>query len=269
MKMMVNKSNSDNFKRRKFIRNLFMGAGFLTVKDYFPMQNDKTKMIKQPEQERWLIIAAHPDDEAKASSLIFCERKLSDKLIILVMRLVGEGPPSDREKWTPDEAINIRSAEMGKSAVFLNADELRWWKTPKPGLENIKKTPENVARMVSLLNEIKPTKIITHWGLGDSHPDHAGTAELVKEAIKQAEISNVLKAIYYYGQPTREKELQNFIPNYFVDISNPSILASVLWTFCIHRSQSSFHYIDESLKYYKKYGQNAGFEYADAFMMNY
>ena len=259
------KSKSNTFTRRKLIKNMFMGAGFIAINNFYPLQA-KTGRTPPALQERWLIIAAHPDDEAKASSLVFTERKSDDKLIILVMRLVGEGPPSDRENWTSEEAIKTRSKEMGKSAIFLKADDLRWWRTPAPGLENIANTPENIEKMVELLSEIKPTRIITHWGLGDSHPDHAGTAEVVNEALKRINVSNGLKAIYYYGQPTREKELLNFIPDHFVDISNPSVLASVLWSFCIHRSQSSFNYMDVSLNYFKKHGRKLGCEYAAAFV---
>lgn len=155
---------------------------------------------------------------------------------------------------------------MEKSANFLKVDELRWWLLPHPGNKNIINSPENVVKMVELLKKIKPTRIITHWGLGDSHPDHASTAALVNEAVKQIDISNRLKSIYYYGQPTREKELHNFIPNHFADISDPSILASVLWSRAVHKSQLDFNTLDVYLNYFKKYGRKVGCEYADAYV---
>lgn len=218
-------------------------------------------------RERWLIVAAHADDESKSASLIFTERKPNDVLIILVMRLVGEGRPYDRESWTPEEGINIRSTEMKRSSEFLKANELRWWLPPHPNNGNIVKTPETVKKMVQIMDEIKPTRIITHWGLGDSHPDHAGTAEVVKEALKRINISNELKSVYFCGEFGRGKKLEKFIPNYFIDISKPVVLASVLWSFCIHRSQVRFEIMEDELNYYKKYGQRSGFEYADAFAM--
>jgi len=49
---------------------------------------------------RWLIVAAHPDDESKAAPLIFAERKPGDEVVVLVMRLCGEGKLQDRKTWT-------------------------------------------------------------------------------------------------------------------------------------------------------------------------
>jgi len=217
-------------------------------------------------RERWLIVAAHADDESKSASLIFTERKPDDVLIILVMRLVGEGRPYDRESWTPEEGINIRSTEMKRSSEFLKANELRWWLPPHPNNGNIVKTPETVKKMVQILDEIKPTRIITHWGLGDSHPDHAGTAEVVKEAVRQINVPNEHTNLYFFGEPV--KVLSNFIPNHFVDISKPSLLASVLWTRCVHRSQIDFNTFYLYTSYFKKQGQKSGCDYGDAFVMD-
>lgn len=253
------------YTRRRVISSLLLGAGFVTTGNFAPVIAEKESHSQR--EERWLIIAAHPDDEAKAASLVFTERKSGDKLCILVMRLVGEGPPFDRRSWTPEEAIKVRYAEMERSAAHLNADELRWWLPPNPGIENIAKTPETVAKMAEVINELKPTRIITHWGLGDSHPDHAATGAIVKEVVKRADIFKGLKKVFYFDESSPGKKLQNFKPNYFTDISDPSLLASVLWTRCVHFSQVDNSILEAYLRYYKRYGQLSGSEYAGGFFL--
>ncbi len=253
------------FTRRRVIGSLLLGAGFVTTGNFAPVKAEKENHSQR--EERWLIIAAHPDDEAKAASLVFTERKSGDMLCILVMRLVGEGPPFDRKSWTPEEAIKVRYAEMERSAAHLKADELRWWLPPNPGIENIAKTPETVAKMAKVINELKPTRIITHWGLGDSHPDHAATGAIVKEVVQRADIFKGLKKVFYFDESSPGKKLQNFKPNYFTDISDPSLLASVLWTRCVHFSQVDNSILDAYLKYYKRYGQLSGSEYAGGFFL--
>jgi LmbE family N-acetylglucosaminyl deacetylase len=264
--MVKTEFKSNTFSRRKLIGNLLLGSAFMTVNNFYSPQSAKAATSYSVGREKWLIVSAHPDDESKASSLILTERKPDDELIILIMRLTGESGLPGHKNITREEAIQHRYGEMQKSAAFLKADNLRWWLPPKPGNEKISKTSANIKKMVELLNEIKPTRIITHWGIGDSHPDHAGTCAVMNKAVKQIDKSNRLKSIYYYGTAERHKKLLNFIPNYFTDISDPSILASVLWSRAVHKSQLNFIVMNDYVNYYKKNGQKAGCEYADAFV---
>ena len=215
-------------------------------------------------RERWLVVAAHPDDEAKASALIFSERKPEDELIVLVMRLSGESGAFGRRDVTREFAIATRSAEMEESARYLNA-RFRWWLPPHPDAVNIAVTPENVEKMAQLVNEIKPTRILTHWE-DDPHPDHVGTAKLVKEAVTRLEYPGE-KHLYFWGQLGQENKQKGFVPNHFVDISEPQLLARVLWSFFLHRSQASLRYMEKHLRYYRAHGQLAGVEYAAGYMV--
>ncbi len=213
-------------------------------------------------RQKWLIIAAHPDDESKASGLIFKERKPEDEVIVMVMRLCGEGIPLDRKSWTREEAIVKRSAEMKEAAIHLGAS-VRWWLQPSPTNENIVKTPKTVEKMIRILKEIGPTRIITHFGKEDVHPDHVGTAELVETAVEQLNFSHEL-IIYFFDEPALEQK--TFTPNHYVDISDSSILASCLWSRCVHRSQINLGILRKYLIRYKEYGQKIGAEYAMAYM---
>lgn len=256
------KENSDFLTRRRIVKKLALGAGLVSI---LPSYAFSFKTSYPPrKKEKWLIIAAHPDDESKASSLIFTERNLDDELIILIMRLTGESGIYGRKN--AEEAIKVRSDEMKKAAEFLKADELKWWLPPHPKNPIITDTNNNVIKMTNILNDIKPTRIMVHWGLGDSHPDHVGTAKVVKKAINKIDVSNNLKSVYYFGEQLRTKHLLDFNPNYFVDISEASILASVIWARHIHKSQSSFTAMNDYLNYYQEYGKKSGYGYADAYV---
>jgi LmbE family N-acetylglucosaminyl deacetylase len=214
--------------------------------------------------ERWLIVGAHPDDEAKAVALILKERRPGDALTVLVMRLCGEGAAFDRKSWTREEAIAVRSNEMEQAAALLEA-ELRWWLPPHPENKIIVRTPETVAKMVGLLEEIRPTRIVANWR-EDSHPDHVGTGEVVGEAVKQWRRPGGT-AVYWFGTPGPGRGQKHFVPNHYVDISDPSDLAAVLWARCVHRSQSNLFVMQSHLKYYWEHGRKAGVEYAAGYML--
>lgn len=216
--------------------------------------------------QRWLVIGGHPDDEAKAAALILTERKPADELIVLVMRLCGEGGIYGRKDFPREQCIATRSAEMEESARFLRA-RVRWWLPPHPAAVNIAATPENVEKMARLINEIRPTRILTHWEEEDPHPDHVGTSRLVQEAIKRLDFPGE-RELVFWGQLGREQHQKNFVPNRYVDISDPALLASVLWSFFLHRSQASLRYMEKHLNYYRFHGRQAGVEYAAGYVVN-
>ena len=212
--------------------------------------------------QRWLVVPAHPDDEIKVAPLLLKKRKPEDEMIFLVMRLTGESGPG--KGHTPKESIVIRTAEMEQSARFFNA-ELRWWRPPHPENENIAKTPETVAKMVKLMQDIKPTRVVNHWHK-DFHPDHIGTAQVVNAAVKQLKVPGGLP-VYYFGSPDRKKVQSNLIPNLYVDISNPDDLAFAVWSMFNHQSQANLKWLKAFLRSYKNHGQKAGTEYADGYVV--
>ena len=220
-------------------------------------RKDKNKVERK---HKWLIIPAHPDDESRAAGLLFKERKKEDEVIILVMRLCGEGNACDRPDWTREEAIAQRSAEMKEAADYLNARVL-WFNPPNPSNKVICATPDVVDKMAALLREINPDRIVTHdyEGVGD----HGGTTEVVKAAIGKV-VWDHLVELYYFDQPGYVHP--NFKPNYYVDISDPALLAACLWTRLVHRSQTASSIMKIYLERYKEHGRAIGVEYAMAYM---
>jgi LmbE family N-acetylglucosaminyl deacetylase len=217
-----------------------------------------------PAKQRWLIIGAHPDDEAKAVPLILKERQPGDDVVVMIMRLCGEGKLYDRPKWTREEAIATRKYEMEQAAKFMKA-ELRWWLPPHPDNVNIVRTPETVAKMLGILREVQPTRIIANWH-EDFHPDHIGVGETVGAAVKQLQTPGGMP-VYWFGTPGRAHVQKNFVPNHFVDISATPDLATVLWGRFVHRCQATYTAILEHMTYYREHGKKMGVEYAAGYVL--
>jgi LmbE family N-acetylglucosaminyl deacetylase len=217
---------------------------------------------QRPTGTHWLVVAAHPDDDCMAAPLLLTERGPSDRVTILVMRLAGVGAPYDRPSWTPEEAIASRSRQMREAAELMNAT-LRWWQEPAPGNPEIVLSRENLEKMVTLLDEIKPDRVVTHWG--DDHPDHVGTAELVVAGMQCLANPGAIP-LFRCDHPTHELlGTLGFSPNYYVDISNPSILGGVLWARLVHRSLTNLLVMQRYLANFREHGRKAGVEYAVGF----
>ena len=249
--------------RRQALAISIQSAGILAVENWAIGQASAAS-VDTANKERWLVIGAHPDDEAKTSALLLKERKLGDEAIVMIMRLCGEGKLHDRPKWTREEAIATRAYEMEQAAKHLKS-ELRWWLPPHPDNKNIACTPETVAKMVGLLQEIKPTRIIANWH-EDFHPDHIGVGTLVREAVKQLNTPGGMP-VYWFGTPGRPQVQPNFVPNHFVDISDASDLAYVLWSRMVHRCQAEFSALKAHIQYYHDHGQKAGVQYASGYLL--
>jgi LmbE family N-acetylglucosaminyl deacetylase len=214
--------------------------------------------------KRWLIIGAHPDDESKAVPLLVTERLPSDTVEVLTMRLCGEGRPYDRDAWTPEEAIAVRASELSSAAHMLRGHQ-RFWLPPHPENPGIVSNPENISRLKAILHELKPNRIVTHWG-EDSHPDHLGTAALVIDTLGQLDNPQEIR-LFQFGQPGRETEQPSFLPSHFVDLSDPGALAYVLWARFMHRSQTTEYLMPQYLRYFWEHGRQIGKAYGAGFVV--
>jgi len=73
-----------------------------------------------------------------------------------------------------------------------------------------------------------------------------------------------LVELYYFDQPGCDQP--NFKPNYYVNISDPALLAACLWARFVHRSQTASSVMKIYLERYKQHGRAIGAEYAMAYM---
>jgi len=153
---------------------------------------------------------------------------------------------------------------MEQAAAFMKG-ELRWWLPPQPDNVNIAKTPQTVEKMLGLLREIRPDRIVTHWD-EDSHPDHAGTAALMRASLAELAVPGRIP-VYFWGQPGRQAEQPNFVPTHYVDISDPSRLAQVLWSRFVHRCQTNVVVARNYLNYFHDHGLKANVQYAAGYVV--
>jgi LmbE family N-acetylglucosaminyl deacetylase len=210
--------------------------------------------------ERWLIVVAHEDDEAKSAGIIFKERSQKEPLTIVWMTNGEKGRYEEYINISTNKLIELRRNEALESAKLLNAEPIffnyRDGGVPDPDNESA------VNRLVQLIEKMKPSIIITHF-YNDPHCDHRNTAKLVERAVKK--LSYKIKYLYYEDQPSLDKNyIQNYEPNYFVDISD--VVKKCLKIRTLHRTQFPERARDTYLKRFGERGKSIGVEYAMAFL---
>ncbi|WP_100332887.1 bacillithiol biosynthesis deacetylase BshB2 [Bacillus xiapuensis] len=139
------------------------------------------------EQERQvLVIFPHPDDEAfGVSGTIAAHTKRGTPVTYACLTLGEMGrnlgnPPFATRESLPD----IRKAELLASAEALKIDDLRMMGLRDKTLEF--EDDHKMVRLVSdLLDELKPSLVISFYPGFSVHPDHEATARAVVRAIRR------------------------------------------------------------------------------------
>ncbi len=126
-----------------------------------------------------LAICAHPDD-----SELICGGTLA--------RAVALGHTAGILALTGGElgsrgSVDLRAKESDAAAKVLGLSFHDTVGLPDGAVLN---TPENRARVAVLIRRAKPDVVITHW-LKGRHPDHAVTAQLVRDACFVAGLKNI------------------------------------------------------------------------------
>ena len=159
-----------------------------------------------------LAVCAHPDD-----SELICGGTLA--------RSVALGHTAGIIALTGGELGSRGSAELRatESAAAAKALGLSFHETiglPDGAVIN---TPENRTTLAVLIRRARPSVVITHW-LKGRHPDHAVTAQLVRDACFVAGLKNVEPEV----PPHRPRKIlhalsfreDNEKPTFVVDISD-------------------------------------------------
>jgi bacillithiol biosynthesis deacetylase BshB1 len=131
------------------------------------------------EQVKVLAVCAHPDD-----SELICGGTLA--------RTVSLGHKAGIVALTSGElgsrgSVELRGRESAAAARVLGLTFHETLGLPDGAVLN---TPENRARLGVLIRHTKPDVVITHW-LKGRHPDHAVTAQLVRDACFVAGLKNI------------------------------------------------------------------------------
>jgi len=126
-----------------------------------------------------LAICAHPDD-----SELICGGTLA--------RSVALGHSAGIVSLTGGElgtrgSADLRAKESAAAAKVLGLSFHDTLGLPDGAVPN---TPENRAKLATFIRHAKPSVVITHW-LKGRHPDHAVTAQLVRDACFVAGLKNI------------------------------------------------------------------------------
>jgi N-acetylglucosamine malate deacetylase 1 len=159
-----------------------------------------------------LAITAHPDDAELICGGTLAKAVLLGRKAGVVALTAGElgtrGSPQLRD----------REAEEAGRALGLTVRETLG--LPDGGVVN---SPEARARLALLIRSARPTVVITHW-LKGRHPDHAVTAQLVRDACFVAGLKNVEPGV----APHRPRKILHALsfredaekPTFVVDITD-------------------------------------------------
>jgi N-acetylglucosamine malate deacetylase 1 len=156
-----------------------------------------------------LAIGAHPDDlELAMGGTLLRLKSLGYKVGMVDMTRGEMG-----SRGTPES----RAAEAAAAFEILGVD---FRENLDLGDQHVQDTPDRRRAVVECIRRHKPKIVFTHW-LQDRHPDHEGTAILVKHAMFLASAKNAEAD----GEPHTAKRLLHFpshwVPelNVFVDIT--------------------------------------------------
>jgi bacillithiol biosynthesis deacetylase BshB1 len=158
-----------------------------------------------------LAVVAHPDDaELICGGSLVRSAEAGQRTGVLDLTRGETG-----SRGTPE----LRAREAEEAARILDLAVRRNAELPDSRLQN---TPEARDRVVTLLRELRPRVIVTHW-LRGRHPDHRVAAELVYEASYLAGLKEYGAA----GEPHRPFKVVHALsfredappPTFVVDIT--------------------------------------------------
>jgi bacillithiol biosynthesis deacetylase BshB2 len=147
----------------------------------------KSRLHKElKEMERLLVIFPHPDDEAFGAAGTIALTKQSGGYVAYACTTLGEmgrnmgNPPFANRETLP----KIRKEELTEVGEILELDELRMVGLRDKTLEFL--DDEVYADVIgNIIDEIKPTTIITHYPGYAVHPDHNATGAATVRAVKR------------------------------------------------------------------------------------
>lgn len=218
---------------------------------------------------RYLVVAAHPDDEVLGCGGTIA--RLIEEGHDVYVAILGEGVTSryDKREQADQELIEELQYRSRQAAKLLGVKELCLYDFPDNRFDtmpllNIIKTVEK------LINRFQPQIVYTHHG-GDLNIDHVITHRAVMSATRPVEDCSV-KEIYAFEVPSSTEwafgQFQPaFQPNVFVDIS--ATLETKIQAMQIYESEARLFphpRSPEALRAIaRRWGSMIGLEAAEAF----
>ncbi|MGE0131101.1 MAG: PIG-L deacetylase family protein [Blastocatellales bacterium] len=212
-----------------------------------------------------LAIGAHSGDmEITCGAVLARQQQKGDRVALLHLTLGEGGNP----KLSPKEYGEQKRREALSAAKVIKA-EVVFGPYQDGQLPNDEAARRYVA---SVIRQIKPTHIITHWEKS-IHKDHANTHAIVKDAVLLASLAGVItdhpphrgvRAVYY---AENWEDAEGFKPYLYVDVSEDLARWKEIVTQYefIRGGVSSFPYLDYYEALARVRGAEARKRYAVAF----
>ena len=138
-----------------------------------------------------LSVWAHPDDETYLAGGLMAAAAANGQRVVCVSATAGELGTDDPATWPPERLGRVRRWEAAAAMAVLGVGDHRFLDLPDGGLAALDPEP-HVARLVALLEEVRPDTVVTFAPDGGTfHPDHQTISRWVSSAWASR------------GQPTR------------------------------------------------------------------
>lgn len=228
--------------------------------------------MDQNKKNNVLVIAAHPDDEILGCGASIA-RHIAEGDVVQII-ILGEGITSRKELDNEQKKEGLKGVHDAaeKASEFLGVDKLI-----------LKNFPDNRFDTVALLDiahsieevigSFRPTIIYTqHYS--DVNIDHRRTAEAVETATRPMRGSSVEKVFSFEVASSTEWNFikgESFRPNVFIDVGN--YFQKKIEALSFYESEMRKFPHPRSIEYItalaRVRGGQSGFEYAEAFELNY
>ena len=199
-----------------------------------------TPLVMMTHMTDLLLIVPHPDDEVFGCGGLFAKMAAHGKKVATLTMTRG-GAGRSLGLCTQPDLPGVRELELRGSLEALGVEEVHVWDYPdfvpdtdrgmdhRDGLQAVP-AEEIVPKIVKLLDELKPKKVLTFPPNGSNgHPDHVVTHTLAMSALEKS--SHTLDALYYFASdkpydsearqgflPPAEIAAQHLYPTHYVDV---------------------------------------------------
>ncbi len=197
-----------------------------------------------------LAIGAHPDDVEIGCGGFLAAEGISKHILHLSNGETSKYADGETRRGEAEAAARVLTAQVH----FFDI----------PGRQ-ITDNETDSLRVVSLIREVRPDYLITHWAL-DGHPDHRGAHDLVRRAffLSGARIEvdappwKCRNLLYFHPFSSG----YGFTPHFVLDIT--AVYGKKLEVLRCHRSQESF-IVPQVEAVSRYFGQHSGVERAEPF----
>jgi LmbE family N-acetylglucosaminyl deacetylase len=134
-----------------------------------------------------LSVWAHPDDETYLAGAIMAHAVRAGSRVVCVTATRGELGSSDADRWSPGALLaELRTRELEKALAELGVTEHVWLDYPD-GSCALANEAEAVARLVSILEDVRPDTVLTFGPDGmTGHADHRAVSRWTTAAAAAA-----------------------------------------------------------------------------------